>query len=269
LFATGADVEIRHAVEFSHVTYRTPDGRALLADLNFSVAAGETLVLLGRSGSGKTTALKLINRLLAQHAGQVLVQGKSTAEWDLIRLRRSIGYAIQEVGLFPHMTVERNVGLVPQLEHWPAEKIKARIEELLEHVGLPAQQYGARYPNQLSGGQRQRVGLARALAADPPILLMDEPFGALDPLTRTDIQKEFKSLQQRLNKTVVFVTHDVQEAMLLASRIAVLEAGKLLGIFSPREFLLSKAPFVQNYTDVLRSALQIVLAGEHGEEKRR
>ncbi len=143
-------MEIRPAVEFSHVTYRIPDGRVLLADLNFSVAAGETLVLLGRSGSGKTTALKLINRLLIQHDGQVLVQGKSTAEWDLIRLRRGIGYAIQDVGLFPHMTVERNVGLVPQLERWPAEKIKARVEELLELVGLPAEQYRARYPHQLS-----------------------------------------------------------------------------------------------------------------------
>ncbi len=261
-------MEIRPAVEFSHVTYRIPDGRVLLADLNFSVAAGETLVLLGRSGSGKTTALKLINRLLIQHDGQVLVQGKSTAEWDLIRLRRGIGYAIQDVGLFPHMTVERNVGLVPQLERWPAEKIKARVEELLELVGLPAEQYRARYPHQLSGGQRQRVGMARALAADPPILLMDEPFGALDPLTRADIQREFKSLQQRLAKTVVFVTHDVQEAMLLASRIAVMDAGKLLGIFSPREFLQSKAPFVQDYTAVLRSARQVVLAGDQSEEKR-
>jgi osmoprotectant transport system ATP-binding protein len=259
---------MRPAVEFSHVTYRTPDGRALLNDLNFSVAAGETLVLLGRSGSGKTTALKLINRLLIQHEGQVLVQGRPTAEWDLIRLRRSIGYAIQEVGLFPHMTVERNVGLVPQLERWPVEKIRARVEELLELVGLPADQYRTRYPNQLSGGQRQRVGLARALAADPPILLMDEPFGALDPLTRTDIQREFKALPQRLNKTVVFVTHDVQEAMLLASRIAVMDAGKLLGIFSPREFLMSKAPFVQDYTAVLRSALQVVLAGDQSGEKR-
>ena len=260
-------MENRPAVEFSHVTYRTPDGRPLLADLNFTVAAGETLVLIGRSGSGKTTALKLINRLLIEHEGRVLVQGKSTAEWDLIRLRRSIGYAIQDVGLFPHMTVERNAGLVPQLERWPAEKIRARVEELLELVGLPAQQYRARYPNQLSGGQRQRVGLARALAADPPILLMDEPFGALDPLTRTDVQKEFKSLQQRLNKTVVFVTHDVQEAMLLATRIAVIDAGKLLGIFSPREFLLSKAPLVHDYTAVLRS-VQVMLTGEQSEEKR-
>ncbi len=249
-------MENNPTIEFSRVTYRTREGRALITNLDLRVAPGETVVLLGRSGSGKTTALKLINRLLVCHEGKVVVEGKSTAEWDPIRLRRSIGYAIQEVGLFPHMTVERNVGLVPQLEQWPANKIRARVEELLELVGLPSAQYLLRYPHQLSGGQRQRVGLARALAADPAIMLMDEPFGALDPLTRTGIQKEFKSLQQRLHKTVVFVTHDVQEALLLATWIAVMEAGELLGVYSPTDFLQSKAPVVSEYAAVLQAAVE-------------
>jgi osmoprotectant transport system ATP-binding protein len=260
----GASLEKGPVIEFTCVTYRTAEGRSLISRFNMSVMPGETLVLLGRSGSGKTTALKLINRLLVCHEGQVLVEGKSTADWDPIRLRRRIGYAIQEVGLFPHMNVESNVSLVPQLEKWPAEKVRARVEELLELVGLPAEQFRGRYPHQLSGGQRQRVGLARALAAGPPILLMDEPFGALDPLTRADIQREFKSLQQRLNKTVVFVTHDVQEAMLLATRIAVLEAGQLLSVFSPAEFLQSRAPIVSDYIAVLRSAMEFLRPTEPG-----
>src|SRR5215470_15904686 len=245
------------AIEFVDVTYRTADGRALLSKLNLRVLRGETLVLLGRSGSGKTTTLKLINGLLLCSEGKVVVDGKSIADWDLIRLRRHIGYAIQDVGLFPHITVERNIGLVPRLEKWPPEKIRARTEELLELVGLPASQFRARYPNQLSGGQRQRVGLGRALASDPPILLMDEPFGALDPLTRADIQKEFKNLQRRLNKTVVFVTHDVREAMFLATRIAVLDSGRLLGVYSPAEFLQSREPVVSDYVNVLRSEMEL------------
>jgi osmoprotectant transport system ATP-binding protein len=264
LQGAGASLEKGPVIEFTCVTYRTAEGRSLISRFNMSVMPGETLVLLGRSGSGKTTALKLINRLLVCHEGQVLVEGKSNADWDPIRLRRRIGYAIQEVGLFPHMNVESNVSLVPQLEKWPAEKVRARVAELLELVGLPAEQFRGRYPHQLSGGQRQRVGLARALAAGPPILLMDEPFGALDPLTRADIQKEFKSLQQRLDKTVVFVTHDVQEAMLLATRIAVLEAGQLLGVFSPAAFLQSRAPIVSDYIAVLRSAMEFLRPTEPG-----
>jgi len=245
------------AIEFVNVTYRTAEGRALLSSLNLRVQRGETLVLLGRSGSGKTTTLKLINGLLVCQEGKIIVDGKSIGDWDLIRLRRHIGYAIQDVGLFPHITVERNVGLVPRLEKWPPEKIRARTEELLELVGLPAAQFRSRYPNQLSGGQRQRVGLGRALASDPPILLMDEPFGALDPLTRADIQHQFKSLQQRLNKTVVFVTHDVREAMFLGTRIAVMDSGRLLGVYSPQAFLQSKEPVVSDYVNVLRSEMDL------------
>ncbi len=244
------------AIEFADVTYRTADGRALLSRLNLQVMSGETLVLLGRSGSGKTTTLKLINGLLLSPEGSITVQGKSIRQWDLIRLRRQIGYAIQDVGLFPHITVERNIGLVPKLERWPAEKIRARVDELLELVGLPPEQFRHRWPSQLSGGQRQRVGLGRALAADPPILLMDEPFGALDPLTRADIQREFKALQRRLKKTVVFVTHDVREAMLLATRIAVMNEGRMLGVYSPRDFLESKEAVVADYVSVLRSEME-------------
>lgn len=241
------------AIEFSKVTYRVPAGPVLLSELNLQIRSGETFVLLGRSGSGKTTALKLINRLIEHQGGELRVEGKPTQEWDPIRLRRHIGYTIQEVGLFPHMTVERNASLVPELEQWPAEKTRARVNELMELVGLPPQEFCPRMPRQLSGGQRQRVGLVRALAIDPPILLMDEPFAALDPLTRAEIQREFRALQQRLHKTVVFVTHDVQEAMLLASRIAVLDAGRLLGVYSPQEFMRSKDPIVSDYVQVLRT----------------
>ena len=252
-----ADQAGNAAIEFLDVTYRTAEGRPLLSNLNLTVQRGETLVLLGRSGSGKTTTLKLINGLLTCQEGKIIVDGKPIADWDLIRLRRHIGYAIQDVGLFPHITVERNIGLVPRLEKWPPEKIRARTDELLELVGLPPEQFRSRYPNQLSGGQRQRVGLGRALASDPPILLMDEPFGALDPLTRADIQREFKSLRQRLSKTVVFVTHDVREAMFLGTRIAVMDAGRLLGVYSPHAFLQSKEPVVSDYVNVLRSEMDL------------
>lgn len=252
-----ADQAGNAAIEFLDVTYRTAEGRPLLSNLNLTVQRGETLVLLGRSGSGKTTTLKLINGLLTCQEGKIIVDGKPIADWDLIRLRRHIGYAIQDVGLFPHITVERNIGLVPRLEKWPPEKIRERTEELLELVGLPPEQFRNRYPNQLSGGQRQRVGLGRALASDPPILLMDEPFGALDPLTRADIQREFKSLRQRLSKTVVFVTHDVREAMFLGTRIAVMDAGRLLGVYSPHAFLQSKEPVVSDYVNVLRSEMDL------------
>jgi osmoprotectant transport system ATP-binding protein len=214
-------------------------------------------MLLGPSGSGKTTSLKLINCLLTPSEGSVSVKGRTTGEWDKVQLRRGIGYAIQEGGLFPHYTVRDNVALVPKLEGWARDKIETRVREVLEMVGLPPQEFARRYPDQLSGGQRQRVGLARALAADPPILLMDEPFGALDPLTRSDLQKEFKQLQKRLNKTVVFVTHDVSEALLLGDRIALMEAGTLRGVYPPREFLASKDPSVKPYVDAFRAMQQV------------
>jgi len=244
-------------IQFAHVQYRTSGNRVLLSDLNLQVASGEILMLLGPSGSGKTTTLKLINGLLIASEGQVAVDGRAVRDWDITQLRRHIGYAIQEVGLFPHYTVEKNVALVPRLEHWQPDKIKARVGEVLHMVGLPAEEFAERYPDELSGGQRQRVGLARALAADPPILLMDEPFGALDPLTRAELQKEFKQLQQRLHKTVVFVTHDVSEALLLGDRIALMEAGKLHGIYTPREFVAKPDPLVQRYVDAFRATQQI------------
>ncbi len=241
-------------IEFRHVSYRLSDGRELLLDLGLEIRRGETLVLLGRSGSGKTTSLKLINRLLVPSAGDVLVEGRATTVWDAIALRRHIGYVIQDVGLFPHFTIERNVGLVPRLEGWPPPRIRTRVEELLQLVGLEPARFLSRYPRELSGGQRQRVGVARALASDPPLLLMDEPFGALDPLTRAEIQQEFLALQRRLRKTVVFVTHDMREALLLGTRVALMESGKLVGVYSPEEFLRSPEPLVAAYVEAFRSA---------------
>jgi osmoprotectant transport system ATP-binding protein len=241
-------------IEFRDVTYALPKGQILLTGLNLQVQRGETRILLGRSGSGKTTTLKLINRLLAPTGGEVWVNGASTAESDVIRLRRSIGYVIQDVGLFPHYTVEKNIGLVPRIEGWSAERIHLRVAELLHTVGLDAG-IASRYPHQLSGGQRQRVGVARALAADPAILLMDEPFGALDALTRDQLQREFLSLQQRLNKTVVFVTHDLREALRLGSRIALMEAGRLVTVLSPQDFLRSQDPLASAYVQAFAGGL--------------
>jgi osmoprotectant transport system ATP-binding protein len=232
------------AIEFRNVSYRA-GGREILSALNLQIARGETLILLGRSGSGKTTALKLINRLLAPTSGEVRVNGSSN-ENDTIHLRRGIGYVIQEVGLLPHLTVERNIGLVPKIEAWPADRIHARVGEMLQLVGL-APEIASRSPHQLSGGQRQRVGVARALAADPAILLMDEPFGALDPLTRDELQREFLALQRALHKTVVFVTHDLREALRLGTRIALLDSGKLVTVESTRDFLRSTNPLASAY----------------------
>jgi len=233
------------AIEFLDVSYRVNETQ-VLSSLTLSVARGETLVLLGRSGSGKTTTLKLVNRLLVPTSGKVSVNGVPNAQSDVIHLRRRIGYVIQDVGLFPHFTVERNIGLVPTIEGWDEARIRARVREMLQLVGLEAE-LATRYPHQLSGGQRQRVGVARALAADPEILLMDEPFGALDPLTRDDLQREFFALQQRLNKTVVFVTHDLREALRLGSRVALMEAGKLVTVLTPQEFLRSTDPWAAAY----------------------
>ena len=222
-------------VEFRNVGYAI-NGRALVENISFSIESGETVVLLGRSGSGKTTTLKLINRLLEPTSGGVFVEGKKTTNWDPIRLRRRIGYVIQEIGLFPHFTVERNVGLVPSLEAWPEPTIHTRVEEMLRLVGLEPQRFAQRLPRELSGGERQRVGVARALAADPSILLLDEPFGALDPVTRSEVQREFRDLQKRLGKTMVFVTHDVREAFILGSRIGLMKDGKLIALVPASEF---------------------------------
>ena len=240
-------------VEFRRVGYSlVGDGGApVISELSFSIERGERLVLLGESGCGKTTTLKLINRLLLPTAGEVLVEGKATRDWDAIRLRRMTGYVIQEGGLFPHFTVERNVSLVPRLEGWTEARVRERSRELLEMVGLPPATFAERFPRELSGGQRQRVGVARALAADPQLLLMDEPFGALDPLTRESIQREFKELSLRLRKTVVFVTHDVREALLLGTRIALMKAGRLVLLSTPEEFLHSDEPYARRYIETL------------------
>ena len=223
-------------VSFQQVSARLGQ-KDILYDLSFDVEAGETLVLLGRSGSGKTTALKMVNGLILPSAGAVLIDGIATTAWDLIRLRRRIGYVIQDAGLFPHFTVAANVGLVPRLEGWQLRDIDARVESLLTQIGLLPAQFATRYPRELSGGQRQRVGVARALAADPPLLLLDEPFGALDPVTRVELQQQFLDLRDRLNKTALLVTHDVREALLLGTRIGVLHNGRLVFLGGRSEFL--------------------------------
>jgi osmoprotectant transport system ATP-binding protein len=239
--------ESEPVIELRRAGYRLSGGRALLSQIDLSVGRGETLVLLGRSGSGKTTLLKLINRLLDPTDGEVLVEGRATAEWDAILLRRRIGYVIQETGLFPHFTIERNVGVVPRLEGWPDDRIHSRAMEMMRLVGLPPEEFARRRPHELSGGQRQRAGVARALAADPPVLLMDEPFGALDPVTRLELQREFRNLARSLGKTIVFVTHDIREAMRLGSRIALLEEGRLVAVHSAREFKNATEPQIQRF----------------------
>jgi osmoprotectant transport system ATP-binding protein len=222
-------------LRFSRVCYRVND-RDVLRDLSFEVEKGQTLVLLGRSGSGKTTALKMVNALLTPSSGEVVVEGRATSAWNPIELRRRIGYVIQETGLFPHFTVAANVGVVPRLNGWAPDRIAARVEELLTRVGLPPGEYGRRYPRELSGGQRQRVGVARALAADPPILLFDEPFGALDPVTRHEVRREYTALARDLGKTTLFVTHDVREALELGDQIGLLAAGRLEELMPAGEF---------------------------------
>jgi osmoprotectant transport system ATP-binding protein len=240
-------------VEFRDVHFRIGD-RTILNGLTLSIEHGETLVLLGRSGSGKTTALRLINGMHLPSSGEVRVDGKATTEWDRVRLRRSIGYVIQEGGLFPHFTVERNIGLVPRLEDWTETRVRDTVTALLDSVSLGADDFAQRFPRELSGGQRQRVGVARALAADPKILLFDEPFGALDPVTRLDLQREFLRLRAELGKTSVFVTHDVQEAMKLSTRIALLYQGDLAFIGTPQEFEDSAHPEARAFLDVLHEA---------------
>src|ERR1035438_1233737 len=220
---------------------------AIIDCISLEIHAGETLVLLGRSGSGKTTLLKLVNRLLLPNQGEVMVRGLSTAEWDPIRLRRGIGYVIQEGGLFPHFTVAQNIALVPTLEKWDGSRIRQRVDQLLSLVGLDPLQFAPRRPHELSGGQRQRVGVGRALPADPPILLMDEPFGALEPVTRAELQREFSKLARQLAKTIVFVTHDLREALLLATRIVLLQSGRIVASAKPQEFLQIDHPEVRAF----------------------
>jgi len=233
------------AIEFEHVSFGRPGAPQVLADVTLAIEPGEVLALVGRSGAGKTTLMKLVNRLLLPDRGAVIVRGENTRDADPIRLRRSIGYVIQDAGLFPHLSVDDNVAVVPRLERWPAERVAARVAELLDLVGLLPATYATRWPAELSGGQRQRVGFARALAADPAVLLMDEPFGALDSITRAELHDEFLRIQSRVRKTVILVTHDLGEALLLADRIAVLDAGRLIACATPDVLRESQAPEVR------------------------
>ena len=237
-------------VQLRAVSYEV-DGTSILADVNLTIERGEVLVLLGESGCGKTTTLKLVNRLIEPTAGEVLVDGRPTIDWDAIRLRRRIGYVLQDGGLFPHMTVAENVGLPLNLTDTTSPPSKNRTDEMLTLVGLDPAKFAERYPHELSGGQRQRVGVARALVRDPDLLLLDEPFGALDALTRNNLQREFARLVRELGKTAVFVTHDLHEAMLLATRIALMDKGKILLIDTPDNFRRSDISLVRRYLDTV------------------
>ena len=245
-------------ISFEQVDFGYERRRPVVSQLTLRIARGEVLALVGRSGAGKSTILKLVNRLVLPSAGAVRVSGRDTREWDGIELRRRTGYVLQDVGLFPHMTVEENVGLLPRLEGWPVERASSRTRALLELVGLPAREYGMRRPHELSGGQRQRIGVARALAIDPPVLLMDEPFGALDPITRAELQGEFRRIQKTLGTTALLVTHDMAEAFALANRIGVLEGGSLVVCDTPAAVAASLDPRVRPFLDAL-----VHLPGRH------
>jgi len=236
------------AVAWRDVSKSYPDGFTALRGVTLGVAEGEVLAVLGTSGSGKTTLLKMVNRLIDPTAGEVVVLGTPTARWDPIRLRRSIGYVIQDVGLLPHLSIRANVGIVPRLLGRPRAETDARADDLLRLVGLDPAEHALRRPRELSGGQRQRVGFARALAADPALILMDEPFGALDPITRRELQDEFRALQKRLGKTVVLVTHDIREACRIADKLALMDRGRLVQ-WGTAEELRSRpsSPFVRAF----------------------
>jgi osmoprotectant transport system ATP-binding protein len=242
-------------VEFAKVSYTLAGGRVILRDISLQLEAGTTTALLGRSGSGKTTLLRMVNGLVEQSAGDVLVAEKKTQGGDAVALRRSIGYVIQETGLFPHMTVERNAGMALELAGRSKKETAARVREVLELAGLDYEEFRARYPWQLSGGQRQRVGLARALATDPTVLLMDEPFGALDPLTRAEMQTMLKDLLKRVGKTVLLVTHDLDEALYLASRVVFLSEGAVVADLPANEVLGSENPHVKDYVQAVHRAV--------------
>ncbi|KAA6462070.1 ATP-binding cassette domain-containing protein [Acidobacteria bacterium AB60] len=234
-------------IQFRDVSFRTAEGRLLLDGISLAVEESSTTAVLGRSGSGKTTLLRTVNRMIEPTAGEVLVAGQNVRTADLITLRRGIGYVIQETGLFPHFSIERNVGVVLEAEGRAKEERQRRSRELLGAVGLDPESFATRMPHQLSGGQRQRVGLARAMAAQPGVLLMDEPFGALDPLTRAEMQDMLRALLDRLHKTVLLVTHDLDEALYLADRIVLLEQGRLVASQTPEEFLRSREPAIVSY----------------------
>lgn len=237
-------------VEFRGVGFRIEEV-AILDDVNLKINRGDVLVLLGESGCGKTTTLKLINRLIEPTSGTVLVEGKATTDWDPISLRRRIGYVIQDGGLFPHFSVAENVALVLSLENWDGARTLDRVDEMLGLVGLDPAKFAARFPHELSGGQRQRVGVARALASDPELLLLDEPFGALDAITRTNLQKEFGALVSQLGKTAVFVTHDLREAMSLGTQIALMDNGRIVLVTDPAGFRHADIPLARAYIDTI------------------
>jgi osmoprotectant transport system ATP-binding protein len=241
---------------FDQVALRAPDGRTILENIHLEIPRGGVTALLGRSGSGKTTLLRMVNRMAEPSSGRVTVAGRALADWDPVALRRSIGYVVQETGLFPHFTVERNMGIVPEIADRPKPEIAARVAELFSVVGLEAKTFARRMPHELSGGQRQRVGLARALAAEPEILLMDEPFGALDPLSRAEMQDMLRSLLARLNKTVLLVTHDLEEALYLAERIVFLEEGGIVAVLPREEFASSSIPEIERYVRAVRRSLR-------------
>jgi len=246
------------AIALSDVFVSRGAAGSVLRGLSLSIAPGETLALVGRSGAGKSTLLKLINGLILPDAGSVVVEGRDTREWDPFALRRRIGYVLQEIGLFPHLDVARNVGLVPGLLGWEASRTAKRVGEVLTLVGLPPDRYAARPVQELSGGQRQRVGVARALAADPPFLLMDEPFGALDPVTRAELHREFRRIQSEVRKTVVIVTHDMAEAFALGTRVGVLDGGVIAQIDAPRQLARTSDPRVRPLLEPLLEARDIL-----------
>jgi osmoprotectant transport system ATP-binding protein len=250
-------------VEFRRVRFQI-GGARILDGLDLQIFRGETLILLGESGCGKTTTLKLINRLIEPTDGAVLVEGQATTDWNAINLRRRIGYVLQEAGLFPHFSVARNVALVPELENWDAAKKRARVAEMLELVGLPPERFAERFPHELSGGQRQRVGVARALAADPDLLLLDEPFGALDPITRNNLQKEFAALVRKLNKTAVFVTHDLHEAFILGTRVCLMDKGRIALLDTPENFQKSDLPLARAYLETISATEEKIQTGRTG-----
>src|SRR3984885_10422959 len=242
---------VEAGLTFADVSYLLPDGRVLLRDISLELEPGTTTALLGRSGSGKTTLLRTVNELVTPTSGEVRVAGKAAPAYDTVELRRSIGYVIQETGLFPHMTVERNAGMALELAGRSKQEIAARVREVLGLAGLGYEEFRGRYPWQLSGGQRQRVGLARALATDPMVLLMDEPFGALDPLTRAEMQTMLRGLLEKVRKTVLLVTHDLDEALYLAQRVVFLSEGSIVADLLPEEIVGSDNPYVRDYVSAV------------------
>jgi osmoprotectant transport system ATP-binding protein len=247
-------------IEFERVSVAR-GGRPILTGVDLAIERGETVALVGRSGAGKSTILKLVNRLLSPDAGSIRVSGRLTTEWDPFDLRRHVGYVLQEIALFPHMSIAENVAVVPRLLAWAEPRVTARVRELLDLTGLGGSDFASRRPHQLSGGQRQRVGVARALAADPPILLMDEPFGALDPITRSEMHEEFRRIQAQVRKTILIVTHDMGEAFAMATRIGVLADGALAALDAPGPIARSTDPRVRGLLAPLFEATEALRGG--------